>query len=817
MAADETCGGVVSSNAASESIAERIAALDLASKIRLLSGSSWFTLASEPSIGLAEMRLSDGLTGVRGVKFHGGPKVTLFPGTALVAASWDPSVAYRIGELLAEDARRQDISLVFGPTLNLHRSPLGGRLSEAYSEDPLLTGVMAAATIRGLQDGGVGALAKHLVANDSETDRDTVNCVIDEATLRELYLLPFEIAVEDADPWAMLSAYNGVNGVPCTEHDHVNNDILKGEWGYSGALISELTAARSTVPTAMGGLDIVLPGPGWPWGDQLVAAVESGEVPESVIDDHLGRLLRLADRAGGLLSPQRDPRREAADHSAELTRIAAGSMTVLSNRDEMLPLSPESSVALIGRLGIETSCVGGGSAAVESPYEVSIAEGLRARLGARLDVVDGVEVRSRPVPARPDFVTNPANGQPGVGFTLLAADGSVIEERHSTTATTLVGLDDDLPVEVHSIRVRARVDRGGPLQVGVLGVGAWELTVGGVRSDHRLEVAGDVMGEEFLQPPITTTEREATAGEVIEATVVPGHIKDYGCMFGLVARPAPRDADAVIAEAAEAAAHADVAVVVVGLTSEQETESQDKTTLALPGAQDRLVHAVASAAQRTVVIVNAATPVLMPWLHEVDAVLWVGLPGQEAGHAVAAALLGDVEPAGRLVTSFPRADGAAPAWSVTPTDGDLRYSEGRFIGYRGHRAGIAPAPEFWFGHGLGYATWSYDRAHVVDADVPTVVVTITNTGRRPSREVVQLYLQPDDPLQPVRLVGWTAASVAPGESAEVTVASDERLLRHWDQAVGAWSRQPPRGKLLLARGLGDVRAELNLPSGITGD
>jgi len=280
-----------------------ISALDQTAKVRLLTGSSWFSFAAEPSIGLAEIRLSDGATGVRGVKFHGGPKVTLFPSTSLIAAGWDPEAAYRIGQLLAAEARLRQVQLLFGPTVNLHRSPLGGRLIEGHSEDPLLTGISGAAFIRGLQDGGVGACLKHLVANESETDRESVNCVVDEATLRELYLLPFEIAIQDSDPWAMLSAYNSVNGIACTEHGQVNNQIVRDEWGYRGLIVSELTAATTTVPTANGGLDVILPGPDGPLGDALVQAVRDGDVQEATVDDHLTRFLRLADRVGALGSP----------------------------------------------------------------------------------------------------------------------------------------------------------------------------------------------------------------------------------------------------------------------------------------------------------------------------------------------------------------------------------------------------------------------------------------------------------------------------------------------------------------------------------
>ena len=273
-----------------------------------------------------------------------------------------------------------------------------------------------------------------------------------------------------------------------------------------------------------------------------------------------------------------------------------------------------------------------------------------------------------------------------------------------------------------------------------------------------------VPGESLLAPPIRLLDMAFHGPTVLEAEVDPGGLEHL--MIGLIARPAPMsDADAIAAAVAAARA-ADVAVVVVGLTAEQETESRDKTTLALPGAQDALVEAVAAVARRTVVVVNASTPVLMPWADRVDAILVAGLPGQEGGHAVAAALLGTHEPSGRLVTSWPVADGATPAWSVTPVDGALTYSEGAFVGYRGHAAGRAPAPRFWFGAGLGYGSWEYRSAEVTEStDGPVVTVSVRNTAARASREVVQVYFAPSDVDQPVRLVGWSAADVPAGEAA----------------------------------------------------
>ncbi|RZS87193.1 beta-glucosidase [Motilibacter rhizosphaerae] len=796
------------------------ARLPLERKVELLTGATAFTLAPEPALGLGELRFSDGPTGVRGLKFSGGRVVALFPNATLLASAWDEAVLAEVGRLLAEEAAAQQIHVVLGPTINLHRSPLGGRLFEAFSEDPLLSGRLAAAYVRGMQGSGVAACLKHLVANESETERNTVDSVVDEATLRELYLLPFEIAVSDGGAWTVMAAYNDVNGVAATEQDHVINGVLKGEWGWDGLVMSDWFATKTAAPAANGGLDLVMPGPLGPWGQALVDAVRRGEVPEARVDDALARLLRLAGRVGALGEERSWPSVPAPDspeRREQLTRLAAAGMTVLTNTDGTLPLAAGTRVALIGRHAVETIDMGGGSAQVNPPYQVSVADGLGALLGDALTVVDGVEVRTRPVPARPELVQDPVTGQPGVRVTLLAADGRVLEERAGAPAVTAVGFDDDLPERVAAVRFQAVVAGPGRLEVGVMGQADWELAVGDARSAHQLRVAGTGFGEEMLRPPATTSLVETDGGLVLDATArlaepTPERPLGGAGIFAVIARPAPRPQAEVLEQAAAAARGAEVAVVVVGLTEEQETEAVDKDTLALPGAQDELVRTVAAAARRTVVVVNAATPVLMPWLGEVDAVLWAGLPGQEGGHAVAAALLGDQEPAGRLVTSFPAADGASPAWSVTPVDGKLEYAEGTAIGYRGYAAGAAPEPAFWFGHGLGYTTWEWSGAELLAADggSPRVRVHVTNTGSRPGREVVQAYLRPAEDDQPVRLVGWASVALAPGESAAVVVATDERLWRRWDTAAGGWSRLADGGELVLARGLGDVRATLPL-------
>lgn len=798
-----------------------IASLQLERKIALLTGHTAFTMAPEPSIGLGEIALSDGPTGVRGLKFTGGRQVSLFPNATLLASAWSEESAELVGGLLAQEAMAQEIHVVLGPTINLHRSLLGGRLFEAYSEDPLLTGKLAAAYVRGLQRHRVGACLKHLVANESETLRNSMNSRLDEATLRELYLLPFEIAVQESQPWSVMAAYNDVNGVAATEHDHVVNRILKGEWDFGGLVMSDWFATKTAAPAANGGLDLVMPGPAGPWGDALVAAVRAGEVDESVIDDHLRRILVLADHVGALGQPRVFPTNLPAPGSStrreQLTRLAADGITVLKNTG-VLPLAPDVTVALIGRHAIETIEMGGGSAQVNPPYQVSVAQGLHALLGDRLTVTDGVDVRTRSVPARPGFVTDPRTGAPGVQVTLLdESSGTLLEYE---TPMIMVGFDDDLPRPAATAVFRARITADGPVELGFLGLGRWELEAGSAHLSATITPTSTDPGEAVLRPPskFITVPVDGALDIIATADLRPDPGADAGSgpglvgLLGLVARPAAPPSAQVLADAATAAAAADVAVIVVGLTEEQETESVDKTTLALPGEQDQLVFAVAAVAKRTVVVVNAATPILMPWLDQVDAVLWAGLPGQEGGHAVAATLVGDIEPAGRLVTTFPVADGAAPAWSVTPTDGTLDYGEGTFIGYRGHAAGRAPAPLFWLGHGLGYSTWEYGVPTLEPGDsaAPTVAVSITNSGDRDSREVVQIYFEPVEADQPVRLVGWQGVRVPAGRTSAVTVSTDARLWRRWDTAADAWTTLAPGGRLLVARGLGDVRGTLAL-------
>ncbi len=792
-----------------------VASLSVEAAVRLLTGATNFELRGDPSIELRSMIFSDGPTGVRGSEYIGGRIVALLPNATLIAGAWDEQTTERAGVLLGEEAIAQGVHVVLGPTVNLHRSPLGGRVFECYSEDPLLSGRVAAACVRGLQSLQVGACLKHLVGNEAETERRTVNSVIDQRALRELYLLPFQIAVEDANPWTLMSAYNDVNGVAATENAEINEQVLRREWGWDGLLMSDWYATRRTAEPANGGLDLVMPGPGGPWEDHLLDAVRRGDVPEATVREHVRRLLRLANRVGALGDAARARRQVPAPggpaRTRELRTLAVRGMTVLKNEGALLPLGAGAFAAagplvVAGRHALRTLGQGGGSAHVRPPHVRSVAEALIGTLGEEAVVVaDGVEVYERPPVAERASVRDPDTGRHGIRITSFTHDGEEQASTFSEEAQIVIGVGGPHDGAA-AVELAADVDLDSParMEVGVRGAAEFALDADG--HHFNLAVAPlDPTGEvDMMQPPAWTTTVELLPGARVCARATPEPGRVLG--LGLVVRPLAGPADQVLGAARVAAADVAVAVVVVGLTEEQETESKDKTTLALPGRQDDLVRTVAAVAQHTVVVVNAATPVLMPWLDEVDAVLWAGLPGQEAGPAIVDALFGTTEPSGRLVTTFPRQDGQGPAWSTTPTAGALIYSEGVGVGYRGWDR-LEEEPLFWFGAGLGYGAWTYHRA-TLGADGGSLEVEVENVGSRRSREVVQAYLRPRGDV--VRLIGWAAAAVEPGARATVRVRFDARARRRWDEKQHAWG-PVLGGRLLVARGLGDVRLELDLP------
>jgi beta-glucosidase len=788
-----------------------LARLSLDAKVRLLSGQDVWTLPAMPEIGLASVVMSDGPVGVRGTTWSASDPSVALPSPTALAATWDPALAREAGRLLGQEARRKGVHVLLAPTVNLHRSPLGGRHFECYSEDPLLTGAIGTGYVLGVQDQGVATTVKHFVANDFETERFTVNVVVSDRALRELYLAPFEAIVRDAGAWGVMSAYNTVNGASMTDNALLQRGVLKDEWGFDGAIVSDWLAARDTVGAALGGLDIAMPAMGSPWGAKLVAAVRDGQVPAEVVDEQVRRLLRLAARVGALAGvPASAQNRPDQIDGVILARdIAARSFVLAENRASLLPLSTAelSSVALIGALARDARVLGGGSATVFPAHVVSPLEGLRSALpeSVRLTFALGADPRTgKLAPAA-------APWWHGLQATFRDEAGADI---YQTPLATGAGRWMEMPTGVDPMVVATveisgtlTAEVGGEHELGIRGIGQFRLAAAGqVLFDGAVAAESDDIATTFLAPPERRFGLELPAGAQAEVSLTQ-RVRldpDLAIVSLSLGYGAPVRTAAELLEEAEAAARAsDVAIVVVGTTEEVESEGFDRVTLALPGQQDDLVWRVAAVNPRTVVVVNAGSPVELPWADEVAAVLLTWFPGQEAGGALADVLLGATEPGGRLPTTWPVVAADCPVLTTTPRDGALSYDEGVFIGYRAWDR-IDVKPRYAFGHGLGYTTWSYEGIEAADPD--HVTVTVRNTGDRVGREVVQVYVGPigrADATRPRRwLAGFAGVTACPGEVASVTIDLPDRTWQVWSDG---WSAVPGDYMIEAAHSIDDVR------------
>ncbi|MGF0171905.1 beta-glucosidase family protein [Streptomyces sp. Marseille-Q5077] len=786
-----------------------LAALDLDAKARLLSGQDTWTLPALPEIGLKSLVMSDGPIGVRGVHWTADDPSVALPSPTALAATWDPDLARRAGTLLAQEARRKGVHVLLAPTVNLHRSPLGGRHFEAYSEDPYLTGTIGAGYVSGVQSGGVGTTVKHFVANDAETERFTVNNLVSERALRELYLAPFEIIVQSAHPWGIMTAYNTVNGTTMSEHHHLVNEVLRGEWGFDGYNVSDWMAARSTVGAIEGGLDVAMPGPQTVYGEPLAQAVRDGKVAEAKVDDAVRNVLRLAARVGILdgAEPVVTDLPATVDGPELAREIARRSFVLVRNQGGALPLRPNGTVALIGAAARDARVLGGGSATVFPDRIVSPLDGLTAALP------DGTLTYA----VGADPITE--LGIADKGFELRAvcrdADGNVIGTGSAPNGH-IQWMGSNLPEGVTHDALRTVELTGtftpratGPHTFGIKGIGAFRLTIDGTTYyDDVQRPAKEDPFAAFFGAPVPLAQPELTAGAPVEVSLT--HVVEFPeaaplrvVGFTFAHQEPQRDPDELIAEAVEAARNADTAVVVVATTDRVESEGFDRRDLTLPGRQDDLVRAVAAANPHTVVVVNSGSPVELPWREDVAAVLLGWFAGQEAGAALADVLTGAHEPGGRLPTTWGSlAD--APVTQVVPSAGELPYSEDVFIGYRAWEK-ESRVPSYPFGHGLGYTEWTYESVKV---EGTTVTVRLRNSGERAGREVVQVYLAPTEPGtdRPARwLAGFAGVTAGPGETAEAVIDLPRRSFEMWDEQTNSWTFVKGSYEIQVSRSIADRR------------
>jgi beta-glucosidase len=772
---------------------ECVAKLSLEEKVRILTGEDFWTTYAMPNIGLRKMVVSDGPSGVRGELWDERSPSLSLPSATAFASTWDISIMGQVGEVMAHEARRKNVDVVLGPTINLHRSPLGGRHFEAYSEDSVLSGKLASAFVQGIQGQGVGACLKHFVANDAETDRHTVNNIVDEQTLREVYALPFEIAVRDSNPWTIMSAYNRVNG-PKMAASPLLNSILKDEWNWDGAVVSDWTGVQSTIDTGNEGNDLEMPGPFGFWGEKLVTAVRNGEVSEDAIDAKVERILRLAYRVGKFAEAESKAAKQFTD--AQLKKVAreigADSIVLARNENEVLPLDKPIKIAVTGAHARFGRGQGGGSATVYPTEFIGPLEGLSANApsGTSIEYTLGVNADTSLIEFNKNYLKNPATGQGGCLAEIFAPDGSVLltENRFGGFFNWAT---QPWIFQYSFIRVTGifTAEKDGEYQFGVGMVGNYKITIGDQVHEGFIPMHSDDLGEFVLNPPFRAFGHNLKKGEevVISWEYPQGSLPIPIASFYIGFREPERSREEEFADAIALASKSDVAIVFVGTTPTIESEGHDRENISLPDGQDQLVSAVAKVAKRTVVVVNSGSPVEMPWFNEVDSVLLSFFGGQQMGNAIADVVYGEVNPAARTTTTWAAKMSDLPVVHTTPTNGELHYSEGRFIGYRAWRK-TNRIPLLPFGHGLSYTTFT---SELLGTDKESAKIRVTNTGKRAGAHVVQVYAQSQEAVNyERRLVGFAKISLGVGESATIDVALEPLVFKHfeggWKDSAGNW-------------------------------
>jgi beta-glucosidase len=787
--------------------------LTLPEKVAMAAGSGLWFSTGVPRLGIPAYKVSDGPNGVRG---EGAARMTAasFPVGTAMAATWNRELIGAVGAALAEECVTKGVQVLLGPTVNIHRSPLAGRNFEGYSEDPYLSAEIACALISNVQRAGIACCIKHFVANDSEFQRQSISSDVDERTLREIYLYPFEQAVRRSKVWSVMSAYNRVNGEYASANARLLRGVLKDEWEFDGVVISDWGGTYDTVGPANAGLDLEMPGPAQHMGDKLLKAVQAGAVSEAVIDDKVRRHLRLLLRTAALDAAAPPPERslDRPEHRALIRRVAAEGIVLLKN-DGMLPLADVRRIALLGPNAVEPQVLGGGSSAFQPHYIVDPAAGIAARWPhARLTVARGaVNFKHLPLlPARQCRVPNSDRAGLEISFYNAAnCAGEPALVTHPRRSELLwFGRFSPQVDDTFSARVVTEFlpSATGEHRFSLMSAGVARLFVDGdlVVDNWTSQRPGDSFfgsGSDEVVGAVQLTEGE-TATLTVEY-----RRENASSMAGLRIGMAPPTLVDDIDHASALAADADVAVVIVGLTGEWESEGHDRRDLELPGAQVALIRAVAWANPNTVVVVNAGSPIRMgDWLEAPRAVLQVWYPGQEFGNALADVLSGVVNPSGRLPMTIPMRLQDNPAFTNYPGErGHVRYGEGIFVGYRyyDHKQ---IEPQFPFGYGLSYTTFDYADLHTGrprysgEEDV-VVTVTVRNTGSRSGQEVVQLYVS--DPVASVQrppreLKSFFKVELDVGESKQVQFRLQTRDFAFYDVAKPGWTVEP--GEYLLAVG-----------------
>ena len=700
-----------------ERVEDALSRLTLEEKVKLIHAQSKFSSAGVPRLGIPDVWTDDGPHGIRPDVLWDewdqagctNDSCVAFPALTCLAATWNPEMSLLYGQSIGEEARYRNKSVLLGPGVNIYRTPLNGRNFEYMGEDPYLAGKMVAPYIRGVQQNGVAACVKHFALNNHEVNRHTTNVIVDDRALYEIYLPAFKAAVQEGGAWSIMGAYNLYKGQHLCHNQYTLNDILKGEWGFDGVVISDWGGTHDTRQAISNGLDMEFGS--WTNGlsngasnaydnyylaNPYLKLLREGKVGTRELDDKVRRVLRLIFRTamspdrpwGSMLSPE---------HYEAARRIGEEGIVLLQNKGGVLPidLNRAKKILVVGENAIKMMTVGGGSSSLKVQRELSPLDGIRQRVGDRARVV--------------------------------YARGYV----------------------------------------------------------------GDATGE-------------------YNGVVTGQNLKDN------------RTPKKLIAEAVQEAADADYVIFIGGLNKSngQDCEDSDRKGLGLSYGQDAVISALAKANKNLIVVNISGNAIAMPWVDEVPAIVQDWYLGSEAGSSLAAILMGDVTPSGKLPFTFPAKLEDCPAHSLGEYTGvrskgviDIRYNESIFVGYRWADKQKKVKPLFPFGHGLSYTTFEYGKptadSKTMQADgTLTVRVSVKNTGTREGQEVVQLYISDKKSSLPrpiKELKGFRKVRLAPGEEKEVVFTIDKEALSYFDDARHAWVAEPGKFEAIIAASAADIR------------
>jgi beta-glucosidase len=785
-------------------------------KVSLLSGQDIWNTVPVKRLGIPSITMTDGPHGVRSTAPEAGRKigpVTAFPTGISMGAAWNPELIEQVGQALGEETRGMDCDILLGPCVNIIRDPRSGRNFETFSEDPYLSGKTAVAYIKGVQSRGVGTSLKHYAANNYEIERFRANSIVDERTLREIYLAQFEMAVKQAKPWTVMCSYNRINGVYASQNHHLLTEILRDEWGFKGAVVSDWGANHSIFESIQAGQDLEMPGPA-KYYKLLGEAVQNWQIDEAAVDKAVRRVLRiilLSGRMDGKVSKGAVNTRAHQKLSRQLSEEA---ITLLKNKDNILPLGKNvKSIAVIGPNAAEAVIEGGGSSKVPPLYRVSPLDALQKILDGKVKIeyASGSENVDDPFTIPTTWLKG---GLHGAFYGTPDFGGEPIEERDGFGSEFWWHIAWT-PMQIQPMTMRwtgsLTVPQDGTYKISLNHIGNVGLFLDGksiLESDCSIPGLNHASNRAVAVVKLQAGKTHAFRMDYVrhpEQEVV-----NYGLGIGLTFEPGKDERQAA---AVELAKHSDIALVFAGYPDAFESEGSDRPTMELMGKQNELINAVAAANPRTVVILNAGAPVTMPWVDQVAGILLAYYPGMENGNAVASVLLGKVNPSGKLPVTFPVRLEDSPAFINASYPGcrEVNYGEGIFVGYR-HYDKKDVTPLFPFGHGLSYTDFTYSELKV-DKKIKTgepihVSLKVENTGETAGKEVVQLYvsdLKSSLPRPTKELKGFTKVALEPGQTETVSFSLDERALSYYDPNKKAWVAEPGKFEVLVGSSSRDIR------------